>query len=188
MKQIFGYGSLINTESRLVTIPTALDARPAYIKGFIRDFSVWDAIGFRDGKYKDIGFRALNVTQTEMSADRVNGAVFPVDETLFNELLFREKEYGLITVPAYDYESDAYLGEVEIFSAPRMVTGVSEISEVELYYLQLCVDGAQAFGNRFYEEFLETTSVNGRSLREELAQGPRSFKIHSAGASTRNRT
>jgi len=31
-----------------VTAQSAVDVRPAYIKGFRRDFSVWDAVGYND--------------------------------------------------------------------------------------------------------------------------------------------
>lgn len=168
MRSFFGYGSLINEESRKKTLPTPVSARPAYILGFKRDFSVWDPIGFTEGMYAGQGIWAMNVTPTGKGG-RVNGIIFDIEDRYLPALMDREQGYQIIATDAYDYLTHAPT-QVQLFSAQKHVAEFSFQSEAQHYYLNLCVEGAKSLGEDFYDEFLRTTFVGDKSLLE-LQQG-----------------
>ncbi len=87
---IFGYGSLINRESRMRTTPDAFDAAPVIAKGLARG---WWVRGQRPG----LGPCFLAV---EVQADAVcNGVIYPVSTDGLAATDRREASYHRVQVP-----------------------------------------------------------------------------------------
>ncbi len=166
---VFGYGSLMSKESLRATVPDVSDIRPAYIEGFVRDFSLWDPEGFTETNrdIRGIPFCAVDVKQAE-GKSHVNGIVFSVDETYFKALRRREQEYALVSTTAYNFESGKPLGECKVFSANKNNGNYDFGSIAQGRYLQVCLEGAAEYGKKFYAQFLETTYINNQTLGSVL--------------------
>ena len=165
-KIIFGYGSLINLEDLKATASDAFDIRPCYIRGFIRDFSVLDPVGFSESNL-DVGglpYCALDVRPSPDKAVRVNGVIFRTNEGDFKRLVQREQNYNLIKTIAYDFHTNEPLGDCVLFSANKNNGNFDFKSEVQMRYLQICLKGARQYGDAFYQEFLGTTYIDAQSL------------------------
>lgn len=165
MKQIFGFGSLINTESLKASAPSVTSIRSAYIKGFQRSFSLWDPQGFvtTNLDMARIPFCALDIQQSDAQC-MINGVVFSVDELEFERIRQREIEYKMLEVEAYDFQSNAQLGTCIVFSANKNNATYDKESDAQERYLRICLDGAQEYGDRFYQQFLETTFIDDEPL------------------------
>ena len=163
---VFGYGSLLNQKSLRRTIPDAENIVPCFIKGFKRDFSVWDPIGFRSGEHANVGFCALDVKKDSNPNSRVNGILFEMSENHFDSLLDREQGYRPVQVNAYDYATGKLLQEAILFSADRNNGTYSFESSAQENYLKICLDGAKSYGDDFYSEFLKSTYIDNKSLIE----------------------
>lgn len=164
-KIVFGYGSLLNQASLRRTIPDAENIVPCFIRGFKRDFSVWDPIGFRNGEYANIGFCALDVKASNPDS-RVNGVLFEMGDTHFDGLLDREQEYKQIQANAYDYTTGKLLQEAILFSANKDNGTYSFESGAQENYLKICLNGAKSYGDGFYAEFLRSTHIANKPLVE----------------------
>lgn len=171
-RKIFGFGSLLSTSSLKTTVPDAFNVKPAYIQGFIREFNFWDSLGFTETELDVAGipFCAVDVKATPDKNMRVNGVVFTVGEMYFDRLLKREEGYGLVSVPAYDFFSSEELGEVLVFSACKDNGTYDFSSDAQRRYLKKCLAGASQYGTEFYNEFLQTTFINGKALGTLLPQ------------------
>jgi len=158
----FGYGSLLNKNSLLETAPHAQGIRPAFIRGYIREFGVWDP-GALLASTSDDSY-ALNIKKVDNAEKRVNGIIFSVNEGEIANLLSREDGYLEIMEPVFDYQSGEKLGLADLFEkiqdANRFLFGSSSQEE----YLKLCLDGARSFGEAFYQEFINTTLIVGCPL------------------------
>jgi hypothetical protein len=168
---IFGFGSLLNVDSLRATVPSAFSIRPSYIKGFVRDFSVWDAVGFHDLELGVIGdpYCAVDVKKITDTNSRVNGITFKLDTIHFQELLKREHDYNLITTEAYDFETNKQIGVCSLFSSNKNDGSYDFDSIAQESYLQVCLSGARQHGVAFYQEFLDTTFINGTRLSDVSA-------------------
>lgn len=162
---IFGFGSLINTESLRSSAPNA-QPKPAYITGFRRSFNLWDPSGFTTTNLDVAGtpFCALDISKVSDVSARVNGVVFSVDETAFKELQAREYEYKLIKTICYDYVSQEPLGTCMVYSANKNNGTYDFESKAQRRYLDVCLDGAKEYGKTFYNEFLDTTFIGDTPL------------------------
>lgn len=165
---LFGFGSLISPESLKSTAPNAQAIKPAYIKGFLREFNLWDPLGYTDTNLDLAGipFTALDVSKTEDSAARVNGVVFTVNQDDFKQLLIREQEYQLVETMAYDYETGTPLGTCAVFSAGKNNGTYSFDSAPQKRYLDNYLKAARSYGQKYYDEILDTTYINGRKLKQ----------------------
>lgn len=168
-KFIFGFGSLICRPSLLATAPSATGIRSAYIKGFTRCFNFWDAIGYTETNL-DVANEpmcALDVARSSDMRARVNGVVFTVGEPDLTRLLKREEGYELIRVPVYDYETDQLLSdECLVFSANKNDGRYVFDGVAQRRYLEDYLDAARAYGDTFYQELLDTTFIDGKTLRQ----------------------
>lgn len=164
----FGYGSLINTESLLATVPDARNVRPGYIKGFRRDFSIWDPIGWTQTNLDVAGepFCGLDVMRESNQEARVNGVVFELSEGSLSALIEREREYEVIQTLAYDYDSSEEIGVCYLFSAGKNNGNFLFKSPAQIRYLEVCVNSCDKYGEKFKNEFEETTYINGKSLKQ----------------------
>jgi cation transport regulator ChaC len=165
-KIIFGFGSLIEEESLRATAPKATNIRPAYIKGFRRDFSLWDPLGYTETNLDlaDIPFCSLDIQRTPDPKARVNGIVFTVSGQDFELLLIREKEYNLVETTAYDFRTDKAIGACEVFSSGKNNASFDFDSAPQLRYLANYLRAAKQFGNEFYQEILGTTFIGRKPL------------------------
>jgi cation transport regulator ChaC len=166
---IFGYGSLMSLESLRAHVPDAENLRKAYVKGFRREFSKWDPIGWKS-MYQELAgipFCAVDVI-TSNEDERVNGVVFMVSTKRLLALKSREIGYKLLEVPVYDFETDENLGKCLIFSAGTRDGSYSYDEPAQELYTKLCVDAAKEYGDDFYEQFLATTYIGAKTLKEIL--------------------
>jgi hypothetical protein len=166
--QFFGYGSLLSLESLQATVPGSHALTLGYIKGFRRDFSKWDEVGFKHSN-PDVGripYCAVDVEQVDDPASRVNGVLFSVDQAYVEALVKREEGYKMIKTKVYDFNTDKPLGECFVFSACTH-DGNFELENVaQARYLEICLSGAKSHGDAFYDEFLQTTYIGGKRLSD----------------------
>lgn len=164
---IFGYGSLIDRRSLIATVPDAANIRPAYIKGFYRDFCLWDPEGWTETELDVAGvpFCAVDIRKTDKSSS-LNGIVFEMSSVHFETLKRREQQYELLQTSVYNFVDDSILGDCFVFCANKQ-TGQYVFDEpAQERYLKLMLNGAKEYGESFYHELLATTYLNGKSLRE----------------------
>lgn len=156
---------VVYTKSLRATAPNA-KPKPAYILGFQRSFSLWDAVGFTKTNLDVAGapMCALDIKAAKDSDAKVNGVVFDVGATDLRALKEREIEYQLIKTTAFDFGSGKPLGECLVFSASKNNGSFVVDSPAQARYLQICLDGAKEYGDTFYREFLETTYVGSSTL------------------------
>jgi gamma-glutamylcyclotransferase (GGCT)/AIG2-like uncharacterized protein YtfP len=144
---IFGYGSLINSASRMLTGHTG-EAIPAVVKGFVRH---WSKI---DDSYV---LSPLAVNQGEGS---VNGVLLEVDDSALAE--FDRREAGYIRVPVsrgsieplapYDNNQPVWMYVVDKTVAPCHNSPIVQ-SYVDTV-LAGCLEISEAFADMFIEQTL----------------------------------
>jgi cation transport regulator ChaC len=168
MKVIFGYGSLINLESLKATAPNAEKIRPTYIKGFRREFCMWDADGWTESNLDLAGqpMCAVDMHAVDDSESRVNGVAFNVPDTDLKRLIVREQNYKLIETPLYNFETDQEVGICQVFSSNKHNGTYDFKGAAQARYLQICLDSSKSYGERFYQEFLDTTYIGRQRLSE----------------------
>jgi len=165
---IFGLGSLLDPESLTATVPDAYDVLPAYITGFRRDFSFWDSVGWTESNL-DLAGEAFCAVDAKVSSDpqsKINGIIFQMSETNYEKLLQREAGYELVKTTVYSFENDKLLGECFLFSSNKNNGVYNFESAAQERYLEVCLRGASKYGKDFYQEFLNTTLINGQCLKE----------------------
>jgi cation transport regulator ChaC len=165
---IFGYGSLMSKESLLATAPDATNIRSVYIKGFKREFCLWDPDGWTETNLDLAGqpMCSVDIHKIDNSQARVNGVAFTVTDEDLQRLLVREQGYRLITTTLYDFDADQKLGMCQVFSANKHDGSYDFNGAAQARYLQICLDSAKQYGERFYREFLETTFIGQQRLSE----------------------
>jgi cation transport regulator ChaC len=136
---IFGYGSLINLESLKTTAPNAYNIKPAYIKGFRREFCVLDSVGWTETNLDVSGqpMCAVDVHEVNDPNGVVNGLVFSVSRADLQKLVAREGNYELINTPYYDFKTDEKLGECSVFSAGKHNGSYDFKGAAQARYLQI---------------------------------------------------
>jgi cation transport regulator ChaC len=164
---IFGYGSLLNLDSLKATIADPGEIKAAYIRGFRRDFSLWDKQGFTDTNpaVANIPHCALDVQKGNATAE-VNGVCFAVNEDQFAKLLEREHDYELVKTMAYDFHTNEPIGACAFFSAHKHNGTYDFDNKAQQRYLEICLEGAKEFGAAFYQTFLDTTYLGTTKLSE----------------------
>ena len=167
-KIIFGYGSLMSKESLLVTAPNATDIRPAYIQGFIRDFSYWDPLGYTETNLDLAGIPmcSLNVYATSHNTDRVNGVAFSVDQKDYEALLIRERGQRPLSTAVYDYRTGKKIGDCVVFASQECSGSFDFDNPAQVRYLQVALEAARLLGDEFYQEVLTTTYIGKKTLSE----------------------
>lgn len=167
---IFGFGSLINRDSLLVTASRARSMQPATITGFRREFSMWDPVGFSETNPDVAGIAhcALDVIPDAGSDSVVNGVAFSVDADDFAALKQREVEYMAIVTQVYDFETNQLLGDCYVFSSGKRDGNFAHNNIAQQRYLEVCLDGARQFGQEFFDEFLRTTYIGEQNIHVAL--------------------
>lgn len=178
---IFGYGSLMNTESRDTTGRAGLHALPARISpdfGYVRS---WCARSQR------LGFTALGLRHRRAGEDgwSINGVVFPVAPDMLPRFDRRESGYDRVAVPralieGVSWEGLPATGTIWAYvpkglSAPSAMPLLPDLRHPILQsYLDLCLEGALEHGPDFAREMIATTADwNGFWLNDrEIARRP----------------
>jgi len=165
---IFGFGSLLDPESLTATVPDAYDVLPTYITGFRREFSFWDSDGWTESNLDLAGeaFCAVDAKVSSEPQSKINGIIFQMSEVSYEKLLQREEGYGLVKTTVYSFENDKVLGECFLFSSNKNDGVYNFESAAQERYLEVCLRGACKYGMDFYQEFLNTTFINGQCLKE----------------------
>lgn len=165
---IFGYGSLISLSSTQTTAPGVKKLRAAYIKGYIRSFSLHDPIGYTDYNLDvaNIPFCGLDVQPSDGPNDRVNGVVFEINESELKAMLIREQEYETPMEPVYDFDTNELIGKAMVFTACKNNDTYDPTNPAQVRYLEGMLVGAKSFGEKFYQEFIKTTYIDGKPLDE----------------------
>lgn len=168
VKLIFGYGSLLQPASLRATVPSAKNLRPVYIKGVRREFTLWDVVGWTETNLDLAGipFCAVDVHPVSDDKSHVNGITFEVSEEELPALLKREEGYKLIETTAYDFHTDKPVGPCMVFSA-NIHTGEYDFnSAAQKRYLDVCLEGAKLYGEKFYDMFCNTTYIGDRLIKD----------------------
>nr|CRH07050.1 conserved exported protein of unknown function [Candidatus Magnetococcus massalia] len=164
MDFIFGYGSLMNSESRKSTAGRMTVAIPVRISAAFGYRRAWV---FRAGS---MGFTALGLEKEtpQAPASTINGVIYPVNDQELAAFDKRESGYDRVAVPLEQIEAVGwlplpkqgrfwlYLPKVSTL-AKRGAHRASASHPLVQSYIDLCVRGALEHGEAFAEEFLQTT-------------------------------
>ena len=135
-KYIFGYGSLIQIESRTRTVPKAFAAWPVIVKGITR------------GWYYQADVASLNPTylgaENEEGAT-TNGVIYPVTDSEFEATKLREADYRPTRIEPsaitwLDGRKATPEGEFWYFASKSRKPATAEHPIVQSY-VDICVDG-----------------------------------------------
>ena len=164
---IFGYGSLIESESRLRTTPEAINVYPVVIKGLKR------------GWFARTGGNSLSTTFLGCVIDNestVNGVIYKVNEDEIKKIDSREKGYSrkLINISniqfLFDFKDDinmniwVYLNEFENLEELKKSSPNKDFPIVQSY-VDICINGCleieanfeKAKEVNFTQMFIQTT-------------------------------
>ena len=157
-------------DSLIFTITHPVDIKPAYVKGFRREFNLWSLTGLRYATpdLRDVPFCALDISKVADQKSKVNGVIFKASNIQLEKLKDRESAYKLVKTVAYDFKTGRKLGDCYLFSACRNDGKYDFGSAAQKSYLETCLRGAKKFGDEFYQEFLNTTYVGDKTLSEVL--------------------
>lgn len=162
---LFGYGSLMNSESRGATsgkVSAAVPVRLSAEFGYIREWN------FRSPTSK---LTALGIRKRQPGEDgsTINGVIYPVEGGSIEKFDEREEGYTRVLVPRNMIEAVGWMslpkeGQIWVYvpEGPSGEAGVGLPLPDAFYpvlqsYIDICVTGALEYGEDFAREFLETT-------------------------------
>jgi len=113
----------------------------------------------------------LNVEKEKNSY--FNGIVYEVSDKEFSKLVEREQDYHIEKVDVYDFESSKKLFAAFIFVSNEKNKDGEKILRNDIKpireYLEICRNGAYAWGERFGKEFDKTTFLaDGKTTIQEF--------------------
>ena len=153
--KIFGYGSLLCIESLQQTAPEPHIEGIAELSGYRRVFNL--ASSYRVNSETNVPSCVLNITP-ELHCT-IWGALIHIDDEHIDLLREREKGYEeLIITPTEDTIAITYKA---ITDHPHTYQ-FGDLLQNE--YLEICLEAAKRLG--IEENFLETTYIEGKSLKE----------------------
>jgi hypothetical protein len=190
---VFGYGSLIEKESRTRTNPEAAEARPARVTGFQR--------GWFHQFAKNVGSTCTFLGAIGRSSATINGVIYHVND--FEKTKERETGYTATPVPPGQIEMLDGTGHwdpaktVYIFISDRADISKTGEPTVEIpmveSYVDICINGCleveaqYSSAHGFAQEFIRTSSgwnanwVNDRVYpRRPFISVPNAGKIDQA--------
>lgn len=161
MVKIFGYGSLLCEDSIRKTVPEYRVIGPGVLPGYKRVFCV--RAPHRKNHETGVYSSVLNLVKDE----RFNtmGMLYEIPENELPKLHLREKGYVLEKISLRDGTS------VSVYIYPkgtdyRYVQGDPAQKE----YLDICLEAAQKISGDMYENFLDSTFMGKKPLREWLSE------------------
>jgi hypothetical protein len=183
---IFGYGSLINSQSRNSTAAAPIPAIPARVSAAFGYIRAWN-------DRSPSGFTALGLRRPSSgeSARTVNGVLYPVDGDDMSKFDAREQGYVRVEIPPAQIEPVGWqplpaAGHIWVYvpEKPADEGGAGEPgvglpgpdAEFPLLesYIDVVVEGGLEYGPEFAREILETTDGWSRYWLNdrELARRP----------------
>jgi hypothetical protein len=72
----------------------------------------------------------------------------------------------LVKTGSYGFENVELLGECFLFSSNENSGVYNFESAAQERYLEICLRAASEYGKSFYQEFLNTTFIDGKCLKE----------------------
>lgn len=183
---IFGYGSLINSQSRNSTAAAPIPAIPARVSaafGYVRTWNDRSASGFTA-----LGLRRPSPGEP---ARTVNGVIYPVDGDDMSKFDAREEGYVRVEIPLGEVEAVGWRplpaqGRIWVY-VPEKPPGADGAAEPGVglpgpdaqfplleSYIDVVVEGGLEYGPEFAREILETTDGWSRYWLNdrELARRP----------------
>lgn len=180
---IFGFGSIINTSSRIntggATIGNAIPVELLPEEGYIREWN------FQKDVVNGTFLGIKRVTKGE--GDKINGVIYPCFETMED---FDKREEGYTryklnksnmanlswqNIPSHQCQIWVYVPDTTFeptFNKPILQS-----------YVDVCVNGCLEYGLKYLEQFIETTHgwskywINDRLLERRAWVHERNFKI-----------
>uniref|UniRef100_A0A6C0BS37 Gamma-glutamylcyclotransferase AIG2-like domain-containing protein n=1 Tax=viral metagenome TaxID=1070528 RepID=A0A6C0BS37_9ZZZZ len=146
---VFGYGSLVNSESRNKTIKiNKNNIIPAVIN---KNF----------GYVRTTKFPSMGIIKVKQHKKDINGLLFKIDNTELESFDRREKSYNRIIVPSkyisiignmyFDTSLPVYIYK------PKVNFGIKSGKTCTQKYLKIVSNGFKEYGNTFHELYLKTT-------------------------------
>jgi cation transport regulator ChaC len=158
-RKIFAYGSLMNSRDLMRTVPEARNMIPVKLYGYKRVFNLEST--YRFDPLTNIPICVLNI-ESSYSLDFVNGICFDMDYQSFDDLLEREKAYDLIEAVVYEYFDDSKNYEAYFFVSKDSEKYPYRLeSDLQLDYLEICIEGCSDYGQEFLEDFKRSTHFFG---------------------------
>ncbi len=162
---IFGYGSLINTQSRNATAVRPIHAIPVRVSSAFGYVRTWD-------DRSSSGFTALGLARPAPGeqAMTINGVLFPVEGEDMTAFDAREKGYARVEVPRPDIEAISWerlpaQGKIWVYipDLPGKPPGVDLPEPGPSYpllesYIDVVIEGGLEYGPEFAREIIETTT------------------------------
>jgi cation transport regulator ChaC len=164
-----GFGSLLDRASLRASAPGVLQVRPCYALSLERDFSFWDPVGWTATNLELAGESFCAVNVRPRLGGRVNGVAFSVNEAEYAALLVREAGYDAIELPVFDYATGAEFARCVVFSAGEAAGAYRWGSPAQERYLEVCLAGAHTHGRAFFEEWTQTTLLDGLPVADNPA-------------------
>lgn len=146
---IAGYGSILNERSREKTLPNAIDALPAYVKGWERIFNL-------DCNVQTV----LNVQPTENPDTKLPVVAVKVPYGDMFDFVLRERNYDVKEVKLYSENGKLIDGKAVMVVA----TDEKQIADwwPNMSYVHANIYGAfELGGDEFVDKYLETTFFYG---------------------------
>jgi cation transport regulator ChaC len=157
MMRIFAYGSLMNKIDLSRTVPEARNMAPMKMYGYRRMFDLEST--YRFDPINNTPICVLNVEKSSSLLDYVNGICFEMDDKSFEDLLEREKAYSLVEATVNDYKEEYKTYNAHFFVSTNYKKYPYQIlSELQLEYLKICVEGCRDHGQKFLEDFRKSTN------------------------------
>lgn len=164
---IFGFGSIINDESRKSTVSEAGDAFPVRVAKEFGYKRVWN---FQSSSAKLTALGLIKVTDPSEQTT-INGVIYPVKEEDISKFDIREEGYTRMEIPIYYIESYNWqklpTHDIKIWiyvpNGKTNVPGIDLAPPDKYYpilqtYLDIVIIGCLKYGVDYAIEFLYTTS------------------------------
>lgn len=148
---VFGYGSLMNNENRLSTLPAVREVLPVRVQGLRREWNVQSILRT---------FTVLGVMPCQDAY--CTGILFPVLEQELHELDGRERGYNRIEIASEKikrfgaFERPTREGKIWTYT-PQEPQSVNEEYPLVQSYLDIVLSGCLQFGEAFAKNFIRTT-------------------------------
>lgn len=147
---VFGYGSLVNSDDLALTINRKpLEATPARLNGWIRDWSV----------ILDSTTICLNVRPTKESekATDPNGIIFEVSKNELKLLDQREKHYRRVNITKHINIPLDTNDQIFTYTGLDKFTSIDNARPIPDSYLNVVKNGFDQYGKDYFKEFIKTT-------------------------------
>jgi hypothetical protein len=157
---VFGYGSLINKNELIKEFSKKKKVIPVIVSGLKRVFNV----SVSGGAYKVLGIKESSSSKTEC-----NGVLIKVNEAELEALIERESNYIVKAIEqnriSFDYGKQLTFKKDDqilcFYPKPKFTLNKMQSTSrpIRPNYLNICLEGAGAFGKDFLRDFTDTTQL-----------------------------